>query len=161
MTDDQPTTTTTRTPAMQEWEAAWEQNKQAVGRAVHEAWAAEKVRQGFADHQFVPSIDISKIDGEGSRCVANRDEPICTLLANKHHTDMLDYDDLASHIQAYDIETGIVGFRMGYEAAMQRAWLDSMTPIQDALIRAHNDGEHPRYDPEPGCAGCLLRRVKA
>lgn len=86
------------------WQEAFERNKHAVGRAVHEAWAAEKIRQGFADH-------ARTIDENGVGCCLNEN----------HHTDMLDYDDLAPNIQAYDIETGIVGFRMGYGAATARA----------------------------------------
>lgn len=95
------------------WQEAWERDKHAVGRAVHEAWAAEKVRQGFADHAF--TRDAS---GQGLASMCD----VCGAESSaKHHTDMLDYDDLAPHIQQYDIETGIVGYRMGYEAAQREA----------------------------------------
>lgn len=91
------------------WREAWEREKHAVGRAVHEAWAAEKIRQGFADHVF-------QGENENWPC----DVPKCSKPDYRHHPDMLDYDDLAPHIQAYDIETGIVGFRMGFEAAARQ-----------------------------------------
>lgn len=73
---------------------------------VHKAWVAEKIRQGFADHVF-------QGEQENWPC----DVPKCSKPDWRHHSDMLDYDALAPHVQAYDIETGIVGFRMGYEAA--------------------------------------------
>ena len=97
---------------MTDWREAWEREKHAVGRAVHEAWAAEKIRQGFEDHVFddnCPAGCPPQTHGRCSRlgCYSGRD---------KHHPDMLDYDDLAPHVQEYDIQTGIVGFRMGYEA---------------------------------------------
>lgn len=107
---------------MSNWRESFEQNKHTVGRAVHESWAAEKVRQGFADHAFLSCeewaaryrlSDTSPCWAPGMCHVVEE----CSLPREKHHTDMLDYDDLAPHIQAYDIETGIVGFRMGYEAA--------------------------------------------
>lgn len=100
------------------WEEAFEQHKQAVGRAVHESWAAEKQRQGFADHPFtrcwVHHVDETCLHQLGiSGCHSN----YCPLPEDKHHPDMLDYDDLAPNIQEYDIQTGLVGFRLGYQAA--------------------------------------------
>lgn len=96
---------------MSDWKAAFERDKHKVGRAVHEAWAAEKVRQGFADHAFQHHY--------GACGVKDQRGTLCSISYVKHHTDMLDFDDLAPHIQEYDIQTGIVGFRMGYEAAQQ------------------------------------------
>ena len=99
------------------WEEAFEVNSHAVGRAVHEAWAGEKIRQGFADHAWVEKPIYARSHRVGtylSKTVCER----CDLLEVKHHPDMLDYADLAPHIQQYDIQTGIVGFRMGYEAAL-------------------------------------------
>jgi hypothetical protein len=99
-----------------DWREVFEANKHVVGRAVHEAWAAEKIRQGFADHVFLPS---SKGLVWSCRAVFEEHggDRVCEQPKEQHHSDMLDYDDLAPHIQEYDIQTGIVGFRMGFEAA--------------------------------------------
>jgi len=97
---------------MSDWQQAFERDKHKVGRAVHEAWAAEKQRQHFADHphRFVTAEN-------GMRVGACR--PACDIGIEYHHPDMLDYDDLASNVQEYAIQTGIVGYRMGYEAAQR------------------------------------------
>lgn len=107
---------------MSNWQTAWGRDKHAVGRAAHEAWAAEKVRQGFADHAY-PDDGYVLTNGYGGKpvrmstgCTADG----CTIAAGGHHPDMMDYDDLAPNVQAYDIETGIVGYRMGYEVAEAR-----------------------------------------
>jgi hypothetical protein len=124
-----------------DWQAAFEREKHNVGRAVHEARAAEKVRQGFADHAWKP-INRAAVMFSGAHYSANnlcagdgnvvtlkrygdqpdielKDGTLCDIPKDRHHPDMLDYDDLAPHIQEYDIQTGIVGFRMGYEAAQR------------------------------------------
>jgi len=86
-----------------DWQEAWEREKYTVGRAVHEAWAAEKQRQGFANHALIA-------------CPEDLRRGACPWPDTKHHPDMLDYDDLAPHVQEYDIQTGIVGYRFGFEA---------------------------------------------
>lgn len=88
------------------WQEAWERDKHKVGRAVHEAWAAEKQRQGFANHALAV-------------CPQELRRSVCSWPDAKHHPDMLDYDDLAPHVQEYDIQTGIIGYRMGFEAASE------------------------------------------
>lgn len=59
-----------------------------VAEQVHNAWAAEKQRQGFADH-------VRTIDDSGRGCCTNE----------KHHPDMLPYADLAENIKDYDRAT--------------------------------------------------------
>lgn len=88
---------------------AWERDKHAVGRAVHEGWAAEKIKQGFADHAYRDCLAGPNCE---DACLHR-----CSIPKDKHHTDMLDFDDLAPHIQEYDWQTGIIAYRMGYEAA--------------------------------------------
>lgn len=106
-----------RAATVNDWQQAFDENKHKIGRAVHEAWAAEKIRQGFADHVWVEKPIYRREPRVGTylyKTVCAR----CDLPEVKHHRDMLDYDDLALRIQEYDIQTGIVGFRMGYEAAL-------------------------------------------
>ena len=105
---------------MSDWQTAWEREKHKVGRAIHEAWMAEKIRQGFADHVVKPSS--KKLIWTCSHVFEEHGGlRQCEVPYEMHHPDMLDYDDLAPHVQEYDIQTGIVGFRMGYEAAMREA----------------------------------------
>lgn len=103
------------------WQEAFERDKHKVGRAVHEAWASEKQRQGFADHPFVrcprqgnAHIRVCNHKVGLYNCHLGDDE--CGWGQDVHHSDMLDYDQLSPNIQEYDIATGIVGFRLGYEA---------------------------------------------
>jgi hypothetical protein len=98
---------------MSDWRAAFERDKHKVGRAIHRAWAAEKIKQGFADHAWGgEGPRTGWVDASGLRACA------CGKYRDKHRPDMLDFDDLAPHIQEHDIQAGIVGFRMGYEAAL-------------------------------------------
>lgn len=99
---------------MSDWRAAFERDKHVVGRAVHEGWAAEKIRQGFADHVF---RFVGRTRHGEEFCGADG----CFKPKAKHHPDMLDYDDLAPNIQEYDIVTGIIGYKLGYEAGRRDA----------------------------------------
>lgn len=65
-----------------------------IAEHVHKGWAAEKQRQGFADHAW----------GVSTRSIP----PICLrcpLPREKHHADMLPYADLAEHVKEYDRAT--------------------------------------------------------
>lgn len=88
------------------WKEAWERDKHAVGRAVHEAWAAEKIKQGFADHAWPTDWREGVKHHEG-----------CDFLSSQHHRGMVDFDALSESDQELDIQTGITGYRMGFEAA--------------------------------------------
>lgn len=71
--------------------------------AVHQGWVAEKVAQGFADHAFAECALYPGECAEHARChVANA---TCAVPADKHHTDMLPYADLAENIKEYDRAT--------------------------------------------------------
>lgn len=52
---------------------------------VHQAWMAEKLKQGFADHP-------RSIDADGRGCCTNE----------LHHSDMLPYADLPENVKEYD-----------------------------------------------------------
>lgn len=105
------------------WEIAWERDKHEVGRQVHISWAAEKIRQGFADHVLIPNPD--KDDYSASMRDQMRDcgyrvgTMVCHADKGKHHPDMLDYDDLAPHIQEYDLRTGVVAYEIGFKAGWE------------------------------------------
>jgi hypothetical protein len=75
-----------------------------IAMRVHDAWAAEKQRQGFADHPW------------SSECFKPE---ICRVDATKHHADMLPYSELAEHIKEYDRVTARAALR-GIEAAGYR-----------------------------------------
>jgi hypothetical protein len=59
---------------------------------VHQAWAAEKQRQGFADHPWSDS------------CYMVRSKN-CSIPKDKHHADMIPYADLAENVKEYDRAT--------------------------------------------------------
>ena len=58
---------------------------------VHQAWMAEKLKQGFADHPF-----------QGEQTNWPCDVPRCGRSDFRHHADMLPYNDLPEHIKEYD-----------------------------------------------------------
>ena len=64
-----------------------------IAAKAHTVWMAEKQRQGFADHTFVEAV--------GGYCFV----PTCMLAADKHHADMLPFDDLPEHVKDYDRAT--------------------------------------------------------
>ena len=148
---------------MSDWQNAFEVNNHAVGRAVHEAWMTEKIRQGFADHVWIEDLGS---DGAGNwggallGCGYRIGTLACQAPRSKHHADMLDYDDLAPHIQEYDIHTGIVGFRMGYEAAQERiAALEAALSLADEMAQLTKWGITVT-DCREGCEhpACLILR---
>lgn len=70
---------------------------EAIAEKVHEAWRAEKQRQGFADHVLAryesPRWKAEMLSKPCASCDVGRD---------KHHTDMLPYADLPEHVKEYD-----------------------------------------------------------
>lgn len=93
------------------WEQAFERDKHAVARAVHEAWAAEKIKQGYADHPLAlyctPRWKTEMLE---KPCA------VCDLSREKHHPYMLDYDDLSPEIQEYAIVTARIVYPLAFEA---------------------------------------------
>ena len=73
---------------------------EVIAEKVHEAWAAEKQRQGFASHVWMTVSD------KPERCAGlpHFSAP-CTVPKDKHHPDMLPYADLAENIKDYDRAT--------------------------------------------------------
>lgn len=69
-----------------------------LAERVHAAWAAEKQRQGFADHPF-------QGEQEGWPCGVMARGRQCDKEDYKHHTDMLPYADLAENVKEYDRST--------------------------------------------------------
>lgn len=65
---------------------------------VHQAWAAEKQRQGFADHTY-------DMGGRGVVPIGTCGRSGCSIPRDKHHPDMLPYADLAENIKEYDRAT--------------------------------------------------------
>jgi hypothetical protein len=95
---------------------------------VHQAWMAEKQRQGFADHVFRPlnrnamlpswahinNRDLCAADGDVTAFVRSDGSPgipftdggtLCGIPKEKHHSDMLPYADLPEHVKEYDRAT--------------------------------------------------------
>jgi hypothetical protein len=100
------------------WESAWERDKEAVGRAVHDGWMAEKQRQGFADH---PWAELPTFDDmiAASPSALRLWQPCCDLPPEKHHPDMVPYEQLSEADRAYDEQTGVIAYQAGYEASAQ------------------------------------------
>jgi len=82
-----------------------------IAEQVHQAWADEKVRQGFADHAYHPVTTVNPfVDRCGIHgCLMPND-------ASKHHDDMLPYADLAENIREYD-RAAVRAVLAGIEAA--------------------------------------------
>jgi len=95
------------------WEFAFERDKHKVARAVHEAWAAEKIKQGFADHVL---REVKKYDDGAVGTLRYHRCRDCDLPAEKHHPDMLDYDDLSPEVQEYDIVTARIVYPLAFQA---------------------------------------------
>lgn len=67
-----------------------------IAEQVHQGWMRQKISAGFADH----TIGSSGVQGFGFRLIQ-----CCDLPSDRHHPDMLPYDQLADHIQEYDRAT--------------------------------------------------------
>ena len=80
-----------------------EEQVERLAEAVHQAWMAEKQRQGFADHPtcFVYA-PLSTGAGQPAATSACR---ICGLGPDRHHPDMLPYKHLPEAIKDYDRAT--------------------------------------------------------
>lgn len=73
---------------------------------VHQAWAAEKQRQGFADHPYQGEwIGNSGRAWCGFVFDEHGGKRTCEEPQRLHHTDMLPYADLAENIKEYDRAT--------------------------------------------------------
>jgi hypothetical protein len=102
---------------------AWERDRHDVGRAVHEAWMAEKQRQGFADHPYkLCSGFAAQYDPYCETCAEQGDA--YRYPQPKHHPDMVPYDDLTPENQAYDYASGEVAYRLGFTAGTWTNMLD-------------------------------------
>jgi hypothetical protein len=103
---------------MNDWRAAWERDKYEVGRAMHEGWKRQKIANGFADHPW-------GADGRRVMEEATAEHPrylgCCGIPFERHHADMIDWDDLPPEQQAINYEGGREGFRLGYEAGVASA----------------------------------------
>jgi hypothetical protein len=72
-----------------------------IAEHVHRGWAAEKQRQGFADHVW--QSDGGRGEDRGcATCTAKKDYYRSRAM---HHADMLPYADLAENIKDYDRAT--------------------------------------------------------
>ena len=67
---------------------------EAIAEAAHAAWAAEKVRQGFADHAWPPDWREGAKHGD-----------VCQVRAAHHHPHMWPYADLTESVQASERAT--------------------------------------------------------
>jgi hypothetical protein len=76
-----------------------------IAEHVHRRWAAEKQRQGFADHIFEEQTASDAI-----HCGR------CGRLWSNHHPDMLPYAELAENVKEYDRAT-VRAVLAGIEAA--------------------------------------------
>jgi hypothetical protein len=100
----------------------WLRFRYETGRAMHAGWKRQKIANGFADHPLEalcePNAPCDMID------VCHR----CELPPERHHPDMIDWDDLPEHQQAINYEGGRDGFEFGYNARalMRAAILDSV-----------------------------------
>lgn len=141
------------------WERAWDREKHTVGRLVHEAWMAEKQRQGFADHAW-PRVGPpgEKYDWPERRgpcwvCVGE-DRPDRA----HHHPDMVPYDELAPENQAYDWASGEVGFRAGFEAAHVGDFTDLETEV---MLRCLDNCGSAWSSPDDSDIGRLRSKLRA
>lgn len=95
------------------WEEAWEQYKDVAAEQVHLARMTTKLEHGFADHpiekKFVYCQNFP--DMIDYFICAKCDKPV-----DKHHTDMIPFDQLSDTIKAYDYATAKVVFKVAYEA---------------------------------------------
>jgi len=99
-----------------EAEAAWEERKYAVGKAMHEGWKRQKIRNGFADHAW-RLFTISATGRELRTCYMDS----CYLPVERHHADMIPWEELPPEQQAINYSGGREGYIMGYlDAAAQR-----------------------------------------
>jgi hypothetical protein len=89
-----------------DWSEFWEQDKYEVGRAMHEGWKRQKIRNGFADHPYKSG---GKADNGERRCLK------CYGPEDRHHPDMIDWDALLPQQQAINYEGGREGYRLGFE----------------------------------------------
>jgi hypothetical protein len=82
---------------------------EAIAEQVHEAWAAEKQRQGFANHTLDMCPDKYGRDWKAS----------CPWPDIKHHGDMLPYAQLPENVKEYDRVTARAALqgieRAGYQ----------------------------------------------
>lgn len=84
-----------------------------LSERVHDAWMAEKRRQGFADHPMA--------EEKPNVCM------VCDGPPSRHHTDMLPYADLSEPIKEYDRAT----VRTVLAALGERAALAGASPEGD------------------------------
>ena len=88
---------------------------------VHQAWIAEKLKQGFADHPWHEAVST---DGPMGRCDRSFGDDPCWVGEAMHHTDMLPYAELPEHIKEYDRVT-VRAVLEGIEKAGYRLWPQS------------------------------------
>lgn len=79
---------------------------------VHQAWMAEKLNQGFADHTY------SCLGSAPEWCQTVSG---CQRSASMHHSDMLPYAELPEHIKEYDRVT-VRAVLAGIESEGYRLW---------------------------------------
>lgn len=105
--------------------------RDAVGRAAHEAWKGWAVRSGYADH---PWKSISK-----GVCTS----PVCFKGPAAHHRDMVPWDDLPEEKRGKYIETGMAGYALAEadlaalraELAREKAYyVDEVRPYVNDLV---------------------------
>ncbi len=66
-----------------------------IADKVHQAWMAEKIAQGYADHVMRWDCGLTSINGEPYTAT-------CMIPVEKHHPDMLLYQDLSESVKEYD-----------------------------------------------------------
>jgi hypothetical protein len=76
---------------------------EVIAEDVHKGWMAEKQKQGFADHAIKFPLYMGGPDT--ARCSR------CSRPPEKHHADMLPYEDLADNVKEYDRATARAVFQ--------------------------------------------------
>lgn len=108
-----------------------------IAEDVHRGWMEEKQRQGFADHVWptnpeMIAVSLIGVDGRGrphhaKTCV----QYACLQLQDKHHPDMLPYEDLAENVKEYDRATA----RAVFSGLKHRGYL-VLHPVRVKQIQA-------------------------
>lgn len=89
-------------------EQAWEREKARIGLEMHDGWKQQKLANGFADHP----LTIGQGVGNRRQCAE------CGKMEDRHHTDMIPWEDLPPEQQALNYSGGRIPFKIGYQAAL-------------------------------------------